>query len=65
MLKRFGYVVALLLGFILMVWLVIFWQHRAYFTGSVRTYMVAQKIPANSIKKRKIVFNWVNMGQWE
>lgn len=27
--------------------------------------MVAQKIPTNSIKSQKIVFNWVNMGQWE
>ncbi|MDT2646146.1 DUF3139 domain-containing protein [Enterococcus dongliensis] len=40
-------------------------QHRTYFTGAVRTYMVAQKIPTNSIKSQKIVFNWVNMGQWE
>lgn len=43
----------------------IYWQHRVYFTGAVQTYMVAQKIPTNSIKNQKIVFNWVNMGQWE
>ncbi len=42
---------ALLVGLILIVWLAIYWQHRAYFTGAVRTYMIAQKIPTNSIKK--------------
>lgn len=65
MLKKIGYVIALLLGFFLIVWLAIYWQHRTYFTGAVRTYVVAQKIPKNSIKNQKIVFNWVNMGQWE
>ena len=56
---------ALLVGLTFIVWLAIYWQHRTYFTGAVRTYMVANKIPKNSIKNQKIVFNWVNMGQWE
>lgn len=38
---------------------------RAYFKGAVDSYINAQQIPASQIQKKKIDYNWINMGMWE
>lgn len=52
--------------FLIVVFLVgkYFWT-RQYVKGSFDSYINIQKIPNSRIKRKKIYFNWINMGSWE